>query len=67
MTRRPVQQARRASDRQYLGTWPERERYDWSPIRARPVDLIGLAVGTIVMSAVLVALVLALIVMSGLS
>ena len=62
MTRRPVQQARRITDRrQFLGDWPEREPYDWSPIRARPVDIIVLAVSTVAFSLVLAAIVIGLI------
>ena len=56
MTRRPVQQARRITDRrQFLGDWPEKAQYDWSPIRARPVDIIVLAVSTVMFSLLMAA------------
>ena len=61
MTRRPVQQARRITDRNLIADWPEREPFDWSPIRARPVDIIALAVSTVAFSLVLAAVVIGLI------
>ena len=61
MTRRPVQQARRITDRNLIRDWPVKEPYDWSPIRARPVDILFLAVGSVVFSVVLAAVVVGLI------
>ena len=55
MTRRPVQQARRITDRQ-LVSWPVREPIEWPPIRTDWVDILLLAIETVAFSLVLLAL-----------
>ena len=58
MTRRPVQQARRATDRQYLGTWPTKEAFEWPPIRmtlGETLRFVGLVIGALIGFAAIVA------------
>ena len=56
MTRRPVQQARRVSDRQYLDTWPVREPIEWPPIRASWREMAWFAAMTVAMSICILAI-----------
>ena len=55
MTRRPVQQARRITNKQ-LVPWPVREPIEWPPIRTDWVDILLLAIETVAFSLVLLAL-----------
>lgn len=61
MTRRPVQQARRITDKQ-LVSWPVREQYVYSPIRSTPVQLGRLFLEAIALTICFTAIVLTTIV-----
>ena len=55
MTRRPVQQARRITDKQ-LVSWPVREPIDWPPIRASWREMAWFAAMTVAMSICILAI-----------